>query len=161
MTSCISSYSQIGPRIPYFSTIINTVWIYPPSDVDIALSNTTYSYTFDGTILRVPDTAALIGVYTDIVNQTLTSQPIGNAGFSLGVGTLLEDLGKDLHMVLPNGSVVYTWRLVRQISPQEVPYVSVPGNSPRNTIGYLPVYTAYGKSIPTPDLDLINVIRIG
>lgn len=41
--------AQIPNRTSNFLTVNNTVWLYPQSDIDIALANTSYIYTYDGT----------------------------------------------------------------------------------------------------------------
>lgn len=64
------SYAQISRRTKNFLTIINTVWLYPTADITAALATTTYSYTFNGDVITCPDMTNLIGVYTDIYNQT-------------------------------------------------------------------------------------------
>lgn len=153
--------AQISNRSSNFLTVNNTVFLYPQYDIDIALSNTTYKYTYDGTNIVCPDLVNLYGVYEDIVNQTLVSQPIGNAGFSLGVGTSLQDLGKELQFVLSGGQVVMKWRLVKQLTPQ-LPYFYIPnpGNSPADTIGYVMVFAAYTVK-PFPYADIMLVVRTG
>ena len=101
-----------------YVTIFNTVWIYPPSDVDAALATTTYSYTRVGNIIICPDMDTMTGIYTDIYNRTSITQPVGTVGYSLGVGSNLLDMGEDLYFQLPGGIDVIHWRLVRQVTPQ-------------------------------------------
>lgn len=151
-------------RTKGFRTIGNTVWLYPESDIQTTLATTTYSSTDDGTNIVTPTLADFYGVYQNIFAQTVISQPNGNTGFSLGVGTILEDLGKDRQFVLESGKVLVKWRLVRQISPQTTPPIAVPGNSPADSIGYITVFCSFGP-YPLPEpinfLDPVLVVRIG
>ncbi len=153
--------AQIANRMSNFLTVNNTVYLYPQSDIDIALANTSYTYTFDGTNIVCPDLTNLYGVYGDIINQTLITQPIGNQGYSLGVGTSLQDLGKEIQFVLSGGEIVLKWRLVKQLTPQ-VPYtyIPVPGNSPADTVGYVTVFTSYSVK-PFDFADIVLVVRTG
>lgn len=135
------------------------------ADITTALDNTVYTYTFDGTIIVCPDIPSVIGLYTDIYNQTRISQPAGNEGYTIGVGSLLEDLGRSLWFKLPDGKGIVEWRLVRQITPQLPEYIiPVPGNSPNGTIGYTTVFTSYGNGPNggySVGLDDCQLIRIG
>jgi hypothetical protein len=156
------SYSQINARGKYFLVPSNTAWLYPMADITTALNNTTYTYTFDGTIIVCPDIASLIGIYTDIYIQTTITQPIGNVGYTIGIGSLLEDLGNSIWFKLSNGQGIVEWRLVRQITPQLPEYtIPVPGNSPPGTIGYTTVFTSYGNGGYSAGLDNCEMIRIG
>jgi hypothetical protein len=159
------SYSQINARGKYFLVPSNTVWLYPMADITTALDNTSYPYTFDGTIIVCPDIASLIGIYTDIYNQTTISQPVGNVGYTIGIGSLLEDLGNSIWFKLSNGKSIVEWRLVRQITPQlPATVIPVPGNSPPGTIGYSTVFTSYGNGLNggySVGLDDCEMVRIG
>jgi len=160
------TYSQIKQPKGQFVTILNTVWIYPEDDITRALATTTYKYKFDGDFLSFPDLTNLIGVYGDIFNQTAISAPVGNVGFSLGVGTLLEDMGKELRFKLDGGETVITWRLVRQLTPQKPSTIlSSAGNSPNGTIGFVTTFLSYG-TVPSSGpannvLDDVQVLQIG
>ena len=158
-------YSQIPSRIKYLRTVVNTTFLYPISDIKTALSKTTHQYTFDGTNLVCPDYANLLGIYYDIYAQTTISQPLPiggtNQGYSLGVGTALEDMGEEIFIKVG----LETWiqmRNVRQLTPQSVANIPVPGNSTADTIGYIPVWTSYGNHNPDPAvLDYAYVVRLG
>ena len=108
---------------------------------------------------------SLIGVYTDIFNQTAITAPSANPGFSLGVGTLLEDMGKEIRFKLTNGEVVVTWRLVKQLTPQQpATVIPNPGNSPNLTVGYTTTFVSYGSGPNggfTNGLDDAQVLRVG
>jgi len=160
------NYSQIKPSKNFFVTVLNTVWLYPESDITIALANSSNSFVYDGDFISCPDLANFIGVYSDIFNQTAISQPVGNTGFSIGVGSLLEDLGKEIRFTLQNGELLVIWRLVRQLTPQ-IPssIIPSPGNSPNGTIGYVTTFLSYGtvpSSGPTTGvLDDVLVLQVG
>ena len=160
------SYSQIKQAKGLFVTAQGTNWLYPEGDITRGLAATTYRHVYDGDFISCPDFATIVGVYGDIFNQTVISQPVGNLGFSLGVGTLLEDLGKELRFKLDSGQTVITWRLVRQLTPQK-PSTVIPsaGNSPNGTIGYVTTFASYGRAptsgLGTNILDNVNVLQIG
>jgi hypothetical protein len=127
-------------------TRINTVWLYPQADIDTALATTTHPYTFDGAILKCPTLNDLRGVYEDIYNVTTVTQPVGNVGYTLGVGSLLEYMGRDIRLCIGDGSVVVIWRLVRQLTPQlPATVIPAPGNSPNGTVGYVTTFCSYGN----------------
>lgn len=139
-------FAQISSRSKYFRTVSNTVWLYPTADIQRGLAATNYKYTFNGDVITCPDMTNLIGVYTDIWEQTKISQPAGtNPGFTLGVGTFLADLGSELRFALEGGAIVVLWRLVKQISPQDNPPISVPGDSLNETIGYVTTFVSMGN----------------
>jgi hypothetical protein len=144
------AFSQLNPNYNYYRTFVNTVWLYPQSDIAIAMASTTYTFTFDGTFIICPDMTNLLGLYNEIYLQTAISQPIGNPGFTLGVGTFCQNFGKTIIWQAPNGNTVLKWQLVQQITPQTTDYIPAPGSSPDNTVGYLTTYNPIG---PTPILD--------
>lgn len=165
MTSFLRSYAEIPQRFEQLRTTIDTVWIYPPADIAYALSTTTYKYKYDGTNIVCPDMANLIGVQNAIYFRTTVTQPVGNVGYSIGVGSLLKDLGEVINFKLETGEKVIGWRLVQQLTPQlPATVIPVPGNSPPNTIGYVTTFTSY-KSLAEMGgniyLDLPFVVRTG
>ena len=160
------SYSQIKPRRNNFVTVINTVWLYPEINITRALATTTYMYTYDGDFITCPDIASISGVYNDIFNSTAISQPLGsNPGYTLGVGSLLEDLGKELRFRLTSGQVIIVWRLVKQLTPQSIAVIPpYPGNSPNETIGFTTTFISYGRAALSPYpaiFDDVNLVRSG
>ena len=159
------TYSQIKVRKSHYRTVGNTAWLYPEADVIAGLATTSYSYDYTGDSIICPTTADLIGVYTDIYNKTTISQPVGNVGFSIGVGTLLEDMGRELRFRLTGGEVVIIWRLVKQLTPQ-LPSTIIPsaGNSPNETVGYVTTFCSYGNNTGggySVGLDDVQVVRLG
>jgi hypothetical protein len=159
------TYSQIKPRINTFVTVVNTAWLYPQADITATLATTAYKYTYDGSLITCPTLSDIIGVYSDIYNKTTISQPIGNVGYSIGVGTLLEDMGNEIRFCLTGGQVVLIWSLVKQLTPQK-PLLIIPdgGNSPNNTIGYITTFCSYGSGANggySVGLDDVMVVRTG
>lgn len=163
------AYSQIQPRQKNFVTVINTTWLYPEVNLAAALATTTNKHTYDGDFITCPDIASIAGVYNDIFNSTVISlaqDPLTtNVGYSIGVGTLLEDLGKELRFRLTNGNVVIVWRLVRQLTPQKpATVIPVPGDSPDNAIGFVTTYFSYGRATLSPYsgiFDDVNLVTTG
>jgi len=135
---------QLSPNYGFYRTTVNTMWLYPDSNIRAALASTAYKYTFDGTFITCPDMANLEGVYNDIYVNTTISQPLGNVGFSLGVGTFCQNFGKTIYWQLSNGNTIIKWQLVKQITPQSETYIPSPGNSPANTVGYITTYNIAG-----------------
>lgn len=158
MSSLESEYSQINPNYGFYRTIINTVWLYPQNDIDIALKNTVYKYSYDGVFIICPNMSNLIGLYNDIYLQTAISQPNDNQGFSLGVGTMCQNFGRTIYWQTIDGNTVIEWRLVQQITPQSNTFIPVPGNSPTGTVGYLTIFNPIG---PTAILDGAFVVLTG
>lgn len=156
------TYAQVKPRKNTFVTVSGTAWLYPEADINVALSTTTRKHTYDGDSIICPTLSDLIGLYTDIFNQTAITQPIGNTGFSLGPGTLLEDFGRELRFRLTDGSVVIVWRLVKQLTPQgSATVIPVDGNSPNGTIGYTTTFSSFGNAGFSIGLDEAMVVRVG
>lgn len=156
------AYSQLKPRANTFITILNTAWLYPQADVTAALKTTTYKYKYNGNIITCPTLDDIIGVYTDIYTATSISQPVGNEGYTLGVGTLLEDMGREIKFCLTTGEVVIIWRLVKQLTPQlPATVIPNPGNSPNGTIGFVTTFCSYGNGGYAAGLDDIQVVRLG
>jgi len=160
------AYSQIKPRRNNYVTVINTTWLYPEIDITRALATTTFTHTYDGDFITCPDIASIAGIYGDIFNSTAVSQPIDNAGYSLGVGSLVEDQGKELRFRLTSGQVIIVWRLVKQLTPQTpANVIPVPGNStPNGTIGYITTFISYGRAALSPypsTFDDVNIVKTG
>jgi hypothetical protein len=159
------NYSQIKPQRNNFVTVINTTWLYPEINITRALATTTFKHTYDGDFITCPDIASIAGIYDDIFNSTAVSQSVGNVGYSLGVGTLLEDQGKELRFRLTSGQVIIVWRLVKQLTPQNpVHVIPAPGNSPNGTIGFITSYLSYGRAANTPYpsvFDDVNIVKSG
>lgn len=144
-----------GTKKKYFITITNTTWLYPIIDIENGLAGTTYSYTRNGNDIICQDQETLIGVYLDIFEASAVSQPIGNVGYSLGVGTILRDLKDEIYLKI-NDQLMVTWRLVEQITNQSD--LPAGGNSPTGTIGYVTILENWPDPLPNSYLDLALVI---
>jgi hypothetical protein len=144
-------FAQVNPQNKYLRTILDTVWLYPMADIKKALAASSVAHTFDGTNIICPSIADITQIYSDIFSQTAISQPVGNTGFSLGVGSIVEDFGKDIYFKLSNGMAVIHWRLVKQLTPQApATVIPNPGNSPNETVGFITVWTSFGENSPAP-----------
>jgi len=156
--------SQTRPRNNLFITVGNTVWLYPQVDVNAGLATTTHPHTYDGDFITCPDMTSLIGVYYDIYYQTAVSNPGGtNPGYTVGVGTLLQDMGRELRFCLTGGEVVVLWRLVKQLTPQRNPPLAfgVYGQSLNETVGYTTTFCSFGNNATPTNLDEVNLVRVG
>lgn len=171
--------SQIRPREKYLQTIINTTYIYPMIDIENGMkaASNTWQFTFDGNNIICPDLNNMKELYYQIWYQTylkrniIISTPNPGAipdpiienpgGYSMGVGTLLRDLGKEITFQLPNGQVVIRWRLVQQITPQSsLPPANV-GLSYDGAIGYTTVFHTFGSGAGAAGFDEAYVVRVG
>jgi hypothetical protein len=144
-----------GTKKNYFITTTNTVWLYPIVDTEYALAGTTYSYTRIGNNIICQDQATLIAIYLEIYARTAVTQPVGNEGYTLGVGTIVRDLKQELNFKI-NDQLMVTWRLVEQITSQSD--VTVGGNSPDGTIGYTTLIENWPDPLPDSGLDLALLI---
>jgi len=150
---------QITSHTKYFLTVHNTAWIYPIADIQYVLARTTTQHTFDGHILIVNSLDDLITLYGAIYDRTSVTQPVGNVGYTLGVGTQLEDIGKDIFWQIKGKGNVIHWRLMKQLTPQlPQTIIPTPGNSPPATIGYGTIWVSY-KNYPSLDEPLF--VRTG
>jgi hypothetical protein len=127
-------------------TYYNTAYLYPHVNVDPVISQ----YKGLSPSLVQQDNALIFGNLThlyeffeDCYLSTADSQPVGNAGYSLGVGTRLKDLGETLHLDLSSGLRIITWRLVEQLTNQTS--IPVGGDSPNRTIGFIPIYSDWDE----------------
>jgi hypothetical protein len=147
LTSTSSSSNSGGESTKKYRTIIDTIWIYPKSDLQIAIQNTSVQFTIDNNNFIFSNLNDLIDFYGEVYNRTAISQPIGNQGFSLGVGTILQGTRDRIFWRLSSGIIVIEWLLMNQITNQS----DLPsgGNSPDGTVGYGVIYNDY-------DLDVIQ-----
>ena len=175
MSSALAGFGQSGSRSQFLKTIrvippsgatIDTVWLYPLSDIETALSLTQIPHTFDGVHLVCPTLANLDGICTAIWVQTAgtaPNAPFGNGqGFTLTVGTILRDLGRSIFLsVGDTASRVIEWRLAQQLTPQSA--LPSSGNSPPGTIGFITVWSSFGytRIDDFGSLDFPNIVRFG
>jgi hypothetical protein len=149
-------HAQIPSRARYFRVVIDTAWLYPMSNIVAALATTTHAHTFDGTTVVAADAATLEAICSDIWSNTVTALP--PQGYNLGVGSLLQDLGKAITFQLPDGSIFLTWRLAQSLTNQ----ASLPsgGATPQGLIGYIPTFVAAGNVVGA-GYDPVRVVRFG
>lgn len=141
-------------------------------DIEAALATTVIPYTFDGTNLIVASLPDLNDIYYQCWYQTTLSQPIGNTnppnspaspanqGYSIGVGTILEDIGKSIYWKLTTGETIIHWRLVKQISPQTSLPIADRAYSPVGTAGYITTWTSVSTQ-PVSNAECANLVRLG
>ncbi len=137
-------------------TVVNTAYLYPVVNVNTALVTfraASPAIIENGNDIIFTDATHLYNFFEAAYLETANSQPIGNAGYSLGVGTKLQDLGITVNLVLQNGLKMITWRLVKQLTSQ--PDLPAGGDSPDNTIGFIPIYTDWDQDGVQDPLDLI------
>jgi hypothetical protein len=159
MSATQRTLAQIPPDAGHYKTFYNTVWIYPMADIERGMKATTAKFTFDGTNIVCPDMANLKELYYQIYYQTTLSCPaVSNPGYTVGVGTLLQNFGKALYWQLPGGQVIIKWRLVKQLTPQTTDYVPTPGSATDDTVGFTTVFLA---EVNDRDLDMPFVIHQG
>lgn len=120
-----------------FVTTTNTNWIYPIADLQYAIDNTSIPLTATSTELLFQTVSAAADFYDEVFVRTATTQPIGNQGYSLGVGTTALDLQDQISFKVGNDLYVL-WRLVQQLTDQTT--LSSGGDSPNGTIGYLTIH---------------------
>jgi hypothetical protein len=159
--SCLHNHRRAynycySPNISkYFITATDTFWLYPIANINSVLTSTTY--TRIGNRLIFATKSDLMTFYDNVFASTAASQPLGNQGYSLGVGTIVQDLQTELYLELPNGQLMVTWRLVKQITKQS----SLPsgGNSPNDTVGYATVVSNWSAQDFINDVYLDNLSR--
>lgn len=136
-----SSSSAGGSYIRNWKTIIDTIWIYPVADLEWVKQNGSVSFTQSGNDLIFATLTDLTDFYDAVYSRTSITQPVGNVGYSLGVGTILRGSKNRINLRLATGQLVVTWELMTQITSQaDLP---VGGDSPDGTIGYGSIYSDY------------------
>jgi hypothetical protein len=143
----------VSPYEQGWTSIIDTAYLYPNEDINVILPtfrSASPTIVENGSDIIFTDINHLYDFYEAVFNQTAVSQPVGNVGFSLGVGTKLQDLGVTLNLKLQNGLTIVTWTLVKQLYSQNS--LAVGGDSPKGTVGYVTTYCDWdqsGKQDPT------------
>ena len=137
--SCATCPDNTRSTVSYIS-ILDTIWLYPESDLGWVLTNTAIPYTRSGSSIYFNTLANLVSFYDEVFNKTAISQPVGNTGYSLGVGTVTRAYGDNrLYLKLNSGQTVVVWTLMTQITRQaDLP---VGGNSPDGTVGWGLIYS--------------------
>lgn len=157
-SNAASSAAGGGTPIQDWIVYQNTAWIYPQTDVDQAVENmnadillgppqvekgltySSVSFTREDNYTFVfPTLSDVINFYTEMYFQSAVSQPVGNAGYSLGVGTILQSRrGPNIVFKLVSGIEIVKMTLMTQITNQS----DLPsgGNSPNGTVGWGSTY---------------------
>ena len=135
------SSSGGGAGSQKYITIINTAWIYPLPDLEYTITNTSVPFTREGKDFIFDNIEDLVDFYNYLYGRTSVTQPLGNPGYSLGVGTILQGTNDRIILRLSTGEKVVEFVLMEQLSKQsELPSG---GNSPDGTIGYGSIYNDY------------------
>lgn len=152
--SSVSSAAAGGLVYQEYISVIDTIWLYPQEDIDNYLStfiitgdsyqtaigtSPSISFTKNGNVYSFPNVNQVAVFFANVYLQTEISQPVGNMGFSCGVGTITRARNNDrIILKLDSGIKVVEWALMTQINSQsELP---VGGNSPDGTIGWGNIY---------------------
>lgn len=159
MYEAVTSQSAVAPSsaggnyiYENYISQTNTIWLYPQADIDTHLATYTISgnvyskglspsvsFTKNGNEYSFVSLGALVYFYEEVYNYTSISQPIGNAGYSLGVGTRTRANRKDkIILKLDSGIKVVEWALMTQLTSQSS--LPVGGNSPDGTVGWGNIY---------------------
>jgi hypothetical protein len=149
--------SRGGFKNIQYITIVDTIWIYPQIDVDLAFQEFSLTQTVvkNNNNYEFETIEDLISFYELTYNKTTLSQPIGNVGYSLGVGTILQSRKSEINLVT-NGITVVKWLLLEQLTNQSE--LNSGGDSPDGTIGYGAVYVDWNLD---GVIDLPSVPGIG
>lgn len=132
---------------------VDTIWLYPQSDINTHLgtyqitgntyetiaASPSYNFTIEDNIYSFSSMGGLVHFFSSVYLVTEISQPIGNLGYSCGVGTRTVARKQDrLILQLNSGIKVVEWALMRQLTNQN----DLPsgGNSPEGTIGWANIY---------------------
>ena len=132
----------------------DTIWLYPQADLDTHIatyivSGNTYTsapglspsvtFTRNGNVFSFPSLIEIVVFFGGVYTVTETSQPVGNLGFSCGVGTRTRAKKQDrLILKLDSGIKVVEWALMEQLTSQSS--LPVGGNSPDGTVGWANIY---------------------
>jgi hypothetical protein len=178
MYEALTSQSAVAPSSAGGSKVYedyisqtDTIWLYPQADLDTHLatyvvSGNTYTsapglspsvtFTRDGNVFSFPAVTQIVTFYSEVYTVTETSQPVGNLGFSLGVGTRTRARRQDrIILQLNSGVKIIEWALMTQLTSQSS--LPVGGNSPDGTVGWGSIYCDWdANGIQDPDSSAAN-----
>lgn len=135
-----SSAGGGGTTTLEFISIIDTIWLYPQVDLDYATGiapglSPSISFTKSENTYTFETFSDLTNFYDQLFISTEVNQPIGNVGYSLGVGTITRaKANQKLYFKLESGITVVEFHLMTQITNQSK--LPVGGDSPDGTIGW-------------------------
>jgi hypothetical protein len=140
-------------------TAVDTAYMFPMVDIQDCLNRSSANVTYNSTNIicnTFNDWSLFIYQLWELTTIKIPDPDpnILGGGYTLGDGTLLEDMNKELFFLLPSGSILGRFRLVRQLTPQSS--LPSPGLSPNGTIGYLPTFIAKY----TGGFDPVRLIRV-
>jgi len=146
LSSVASAAAGAGGGTPFkeYVSVIDTNWIYPKVDLQyveetIPGLSPSIPFTKTGNVFSFPTLNDLVIFYSEVYLRTEVSQPVGNQGFSLGVGTRMRARMNDrIIWKLDSGIKVVEWVLMQQLTSQST--LPVPANSPDGTVGYGTIY---------------------
>lgn len=144
----------------------NTIWLYPQADLDAHISTyivsgNTYQtapglspsviFTRNGNVFSFATVAEIVTFFGEVYTLTTVSQPVGNQGFSCGVGTRTRARRQDkLILQLNSGVKIVEWALMTQLTSQSS--LPVGGNSPDGTVGWSNIYCDWdANGVQDPD----------
>ena len=159
----IASAAAGGGTNPIYEEYISqtdTIWLYPQADLDTHIatylvSGNTYTsapglspsvtFTRNGNVFSFPTVLQIVTFYSEVYTVTETSQPVGNLGFSLGVGTRTRARRQDrIILQLDSGVKIIEWALMTQLTSQSS--LPVGGNSPDGTVGWGSIYCDWDEN---------------
>jgi hypothetical protein len=152
-------YAQIQNRLRYMITVGNTTWLYPLQYVEQALAATTIPHTWDGVNIVCSTVQRISEIYSEIWG--LTAFGAHPTGFNIGVGTVLQDYGREIYFRTEDGTFYIHWRNVKQLTDQTT--LPSGGDSPNGTIGFVTVNASYNNdNYPYPAIfEQSLTVRLG
>lgn len=144
------SFDNIVSSVGGWITVYDTNWLYPVSNINAVIEENEIEAAKTLVFENMTD---LYSFYEDVFNSSAISQPVGNVGYSIGVGTKLRDLGVTINLDLKSGLRVITWRLVEQLTSQND--VASGGDSPDGTIGFVVIYCDWDNNGKQDPLNLL------
>jgi hypothetical protein len=139
-TNSTSSAGSGGTPTDEYISIIDTIWLYPQVDLDYVTGiapglSPSIAFTKSGNTYTFETLSSLTRFYDQLFISTEVNQPIGNVGYSLGVGTITRSRrNQKLYFKLKSGITVVEFQLMTQITNQSD--LPVGGDSPDGTIGW-------------------------
>lgn len=123
---------------PEWVTVTDTAFLYPIQDIEAAIAATEIEFERIGNRFVFATLQDLIDFYYEVYLQTAQSQPDGNTGYTMGVGTRLTGSSDEIFLDLQTGVRVIVWQLMTMLTPQwELP---AGGSAPDGARGYGAVY---------------------
>ena len=119
-------------------TVTDTAYLYPIQDIETVVAATGIEFERTGNRFVFQSLEDLVSFYYAVYQQTALSQPDGNTGYTMGVGTRLTGSSDEIYLDLANGVRVIVWQLMTMVTPQWE--LEVGGSAPDGAHGYGAVY---------------------